>query len=184
MPVRPGFLVTLERAGSGEGGAELLLLASSRRILESLAPGIYGFEDRALGRILSTLDPGESGRAVKALWPHPLVRGIARCGGFRELWGEQLAQHWGALRLYVLRALELFPASLVGMHPPPRLHELMGELALRMLGAALALARQAAAETRGFSTCGEVEAILLEAASSLERRLRKTGGFPNGAHGS
>jgi hypothetical protein len=121
---------------------------------------------------LSALKPGE--REVRGLWPHPLVRGIARCGGFRELWGEQLAQHWGVLRLYVLRALELFPASLVGMHPPPEFHDLMGELALRMLGAALALARQAAAETRGFSTCGEVEAVLWEAASSLERRLRKT----------
>jgi len=49
----------------------------------------------------------------------------------------------------------------------------MGELALHLLGAALVLARQAAGEAERRSTCGEVEAVLWEAASSLERRLRK-----------
>jgi len=51
-------------------------------------------------------------------------------------------------------------------------HELMGELALRMLRAAGALARQAATEAGQRGTCREVEAVLWEAASSLERRLR------------
>jgi len=75
-----GIEERLKPLGLGSGGfAEK---TAGREALEGAIEELYAL------RILNTLKPGESERAVKALWPHPLVRAIARCSGFRELWGS------------------------------------------------------------------------------------------------
>jgi len=131
-----------------------------------------------LGRLMTPANYEGYKRARKRWGPPSLLHALAACPGFAGYWRGWLEPLWGLLRIYALRALELYPAVLAGMGNDPRLYPVMDALTWVMLEKAGKTAWQALRENGDYtpgSPCTTIQSVVAGVFNSFKgRRLKQT----------
>jgi hypothetical protein len=163
------FLAMLERAGFPRGRVD-----GARDTGDIYSSNL----EVILGRLMTPANYEGYKRARKRWGPPSLLHALAACPGFAGYWRGWLEPLWELLRIYALRALELYPAVLVGMGNDPRLYPVMDALTWIMLEKAGKTAWQALKENGDYmpgSPCMTIQSVVAGVFNSFKaRRLKQT----------